>query len=51
MKSLEEAVALRASDLGLTVFDFFDLKEEFVRVPVLTPAKLPPVVGEDDFRF
>ena len=36
MESLKEAVALRASDLGFTVFDFFDLKEEFEIVPVLT---------------
>ena len=44
MEAFEEAIALRAPDLGFTVFDFFELKKEFVGVPVLTSAKLPPVV-------
>lgn len=51
MEAFEEAVTLRASDFGFTVFDVFELKEEFIRMPISSSAELSPVVGEDDFGF
>lgn len=44
MEPFEEAVALRAANLGGAVFDPFELEEEFVRVSVGSATKLPSVV-------
>jgi len=47
VKSLDDAVALRSSDLRGPVFDVFQLEEEFEGVLVRTSAELPAVVAED----
>lgn len=45
MQSLDDAVALRAPDLGCAMFDFLELEEELERMVVGTPTVLSAVVA------
>jgi hypothetical protein len=46
MEALDEAVALRPADRRRAVLDLFELQEQFVRVPIRSPAELPAVVRD-----
>ena len=47
VEAFEVAVALRAADLSGSVFDAFELEEEFVGVIAGPSAELAAVVGDD----